>query len=37
MPISQEKNYSQVLQLFYSHLCKADVSSHRKITNTNLN
>ncbi|CAF3360349.1 unnamed protein product, partial [Rotaria sp. Silwood2] len=31
------QNYSQVLQLFFSHSCKADVSSHRKITNTNLN
>ena len=22
------KNYSHVLQLFFSHLCKADLSSH---------
>ena len=31
------QNYSQVLQIFFSHLRKVDVSFHRKITNTNLN
>lgn len=30
------QDYSQVLQLFFSNLCKSNVISHRKITNTNL-
>jgi hypothetical protein len=29
-------SYGQVVTLFFSGLCKAEVLSHRKITNTNL-
>jgi len=30
------QSYSDVLKLFFSNLCKGNVLSHRKITNTNL-
>jgi hypothetical protein len=30
------QSYSDVLQLFFGSLCKEHVTSHRKITNTNI-
>lgn len=33
---NEGKSYSQVLQLFFSNLCKGEAIIHRRITNTNL-
>ena len=30
------KEYQEVLCLFFSNLCKSEITSHRKIVNTNL-
>ncbi|CAF2942530.1 unnamed protein product [Rotaria sp. Silwood2] len=34
---SQGQTYADVLQLFFSQLCKTSVQSHRRISNTNIN
>ncbi|CAF2737794.1 unnamed protein product [Rotaria sp. Silwood2] len=33
---SQGQSYEEVLKLFFSHLCRSDVASHRKISNSKL-
>ena len=33
---SKGQTYAQVLKLFFSQLCKTEVQSHRKISNTNI-
>ena len=33
---NEGKSYEEVLTFYFSHLCKSEVQSHRKITNTKL-